>query len=85
MASCRCCIERQHFPERFFLRDVRVPPVSGRYSGVERTVGIGQPLRAGIVQVGQGPSRGSRYRAPPLAEPDVRALAHPVPLLAGSH
>ena len=31
------------------------------------------------------PSRGSRYRAPPLAEPDVRALAHPVPLLAGSH
>ena len=32
-----------------------------------------------------GPSRGSRYRAPPLAEPDVRALAHPVPLLAGSH
>ena len=30
------------------------------------------------------PSRGSRYRAPPLAEPDVRALAHPVPLLAGS-
>ena len=40
---------------------------------------------ARILEERKGPSRGSRYRAPPLAEPDVRALAHPVPLLAGSH
>ena len=46
-------VERQQLGQSLLVRDPRVPPVSRRHGGIEGGMGVGEPLRAVVVQVGQ--------------------------------
>ena len=46
-------VERQQLAENVVVRDVRRPIVGGSYSRVKGLVCIGEPLRAGVVEVCQ--------------------------------
>ena len=46
-------VERQQVPQHVLLGNRRIPPVCGSNGGIEADMGIGKPLRPGIVEVGQ--------------------------------
>ena len=46
-------IERQQLGERVFLGNLCVPPIGRRNGGVECSVSVGEPLRAGVVEIGE--------------------------------
>ena len=47
-------VKCQQCAQRLIIRNISAPAVSPRHSSIEGGVGIGQPLRAGVVEVGQG-------------------------------
>ena len=49
----RAAVERQQLVENVVVRNVRRPTVRGSHSGVKGFVCVGEPLRAGVVEVRQ--------------------------------
>ena len=54
MLPVACQVQRGQLPQRVVLGNAGIPPIGRRHCRIKGRVGVVKPLRAGVVEVGQG-------------------------------